>query len=750
MMKMLGRATLSIRDMVQPPTGAPRAESWHIARRAVIDQVLGHLSAEDGPWMVGLAGRSGSGKSTVAAMIAEGGVGWAGAGGAGAGDGRAQDKAVEGLVHLRALFPDGVVWLHVGRDATERLPAIMEDLAARVYEDVANSTGYGPGECPTDPKSGAAYVRDRVAPKAAGKTLRCLLVADDVWEAKVVDELRKTGMRVLVTTRKPGLVEKAGGSVVGVDRLSMDEAERLLRAAADLSPRTRLPDPAYAVIRRCDRVAMYLESVGRWSMVRGRSDSGPWYKAVRVIDEHLKKARSEEGSAGKGKGESTDTGDAILGASFDCLGAEGGMSRWLYLALAVMPDGHAFEVYEAAVLIHGHNHSEKDLEQAVEVVAALERWAVVSVAGTGLYRMHDERVDFARRLLSERGHVRTVAVRHWCAYLSSLEVVQSVDVFALVELWQALQRVARGHCVISRPYDDALAKLDISDPSYLSAAQAVALLYHAEGDDEGAEKVMQKVWERHQSTPGADPRVGVSALWYCAQGARQRGQVAEERQLLRRMDAMLGDATKDWKPCLGADDATAADESVFAHHVGLCHQSLRRTDAAEEWFKRAQKAQGVAKLGAEHPHVAFTLHGLAQCAKGRGRLPEAEDMFRQALKIKEARLGASALQVASTLRELGNCVRQDAGRLPEAKRLLSRALAIYEKKLKAGDAIIVGTRRELAWCNRGSMAGQVLRAGRHAADVLTTCLWGARAKRALIVVVPVMIIGGAVFAKRGR
>ncbi|CAM9623803.1 unnamed protein product, partial [Sphacelaria rigidula] len=83
----------------------------------------------------------------------------------------------------------------------------MQDLAQMLYENVLDSRGYPPGQSPTEPKNGTAYVQE--AMKRQG--LQCLLVADDVWETEVVQELRKTGMRVLLTTRDQVLVDDAGG-----------------------------------------------------------------------------------------------------------------------------------------------------------------------------------------------------------------------------------------------------------------------------------------------------------------------------------------------------------------------------------------------------------------------------------------------------------------------------------------------------------------------------------------------------------
>ncbi|CAM9693389.1 unnamed protein product, partial [Ectocarpus sp. 8 AP-2014] len=194
---------------------------------------------------------------------------------------------------------------------------------------------------------------------------------------------------------------------------------------------------------------------------------------------------------------SSDLRIAILRAGFECLGAEGAQSRKLYLALAVMPGGHAFEVYEAAVLLFGHEHTEHDLAQAGQVVASLERWAILTVAGPGLYRMHDARSDFARRALKDApAYEREYAVKKWQAHLSTLEVARSVEVYDLLELWQAVGRVDGAELRALHPYDSAISVLAISDPVYFRSAGAVAELYNQDGDYQGAAALMRRIWDR--------------------------------------------------------------------------------------------------------------------------------------------------------------------------------------------------------------------------------------------------------------
>ncbi|CAM9487704.1 unnamed protein product, partial [Laminaria digitata] len=123
-----------------------------------------------------------------------------------------------------------------------------------------------------------------------GEGLRCLVVADDVWDAEVVEKLRETGMQVLMTTRERSLVEE--GKRVSVEALTDQEAKDLLRATVQFPRDADLPAAAMTILDRCANVAMYVEFVGRWSILHTGEDGVPqdksaWVKVVRAIDRNL-------------------------------------------------------------------------------------------------------------------------------------------------------------------------------------------------------------------------------------------------------------------------------------------------------------------------------------------------------------------------------------------------------------------------------------------------------------------------------
>ncbi|CAN0472861.1 unnamed protein product, partial [Scytosiphon promiscuus] len=118
------------------------------------------LTEDGGPRLVGLVGDSGSGKTTAASDI------------------------VRSAEVLEA-FHDGILWMPINKGAKQRLPSLMMQLARMVYEDIGGSVGCAPATS----DDGAAYIKQSMVEGHIGKGLKCLVVADNVWEKEVVLKL---------------------------------------------------------------------------------------------------------------------------------------------------------------------------------------------------------------------------------------------------------------------------------------------------------------------------------------------------------------------------------------------------------------------------------------------------------------------------------------------------------------------------------------------------------------------------------
>ncbi len=89
-----------------------------------------------------------------------------------------------------------------------------------------------------------------------------------------------------------------------------------------------------------------------------------------------------------------------------------------------------------------------------------------------------------------------------------------------------------------------------------------------------------------------------------------------------------------------------------------------------------------AKLGQGHPDVATSLHNLGVASLNRGMVAEATDYFERALAIRRAVLGEDHPDVATSYNGLGNA-HKTRGQNDEAIALYRKALAIREKALPA-------------------------------------------------------------------
>ncbi|CAN0445251.1 unnamed protein product, partial [Ectocarpus sp. 12 AP-2014] len=93
------------------------------------------------------------------------------------------DDARTRLNCLTTLFSDCMVYLRVGKGegAADRLLPLIRKLAKAIHKDVMKSHV----DAPASDEAGESYVKRIVEQKS----LRCLVVADNVWEEEVVKKL---------------------------------------------------------------------------------------------------------------------------------------------------------------------------------------------------------------------------------------------------------------------------------------------------------------------------------------------------------------------------------------------------------------------------------------------------------------------------------------------------------------------------------------------------------------------------------
>lgn len=555
-------------------------ESWHTTREGAMDRVCDILGDDGPPTLAALTGRSGSGKTTAAAaMVGERGPIRPRAG-------ETEDQARTRLDCVRALFPDGVVWLRVGKGegAVDRLPALMRKLAKAFHENVMKMSV----RSPVLDEDGDSYVNAIVSQEY----LRCLVVADDVWESDVVEKLRKTGMWVLVTTRDVSIVEP--DEVVVLDELTPKEAAGVLRGAARLPMDERLNDDAAKILEICGHVAMDIAFVGSWSSVRTGDDGvlksrGAWADATRQIETEISAVKGLASAAGT-MADVAVSRLAVLRAGLKHLGAEHLSAQELYLALGVLPSGYAFETSAAAVVLNddvglGDHH----FQVAMAAVATLERWAVLRADTSGLYRMHDAHADFAREALMDRGDIRKPAIRRWTSHVSRPKALVNMDLYTLLGLWRALERVGGDEWWASKAYEDHLLGTS-SHPLKFHEVAVVAELYLHDKFTEPAELalLMRRVLEDCQLMGEAETGVKMVALWYLGEALLNQGLVEKYFEVIRE----LGQLTmKDpWLPGCSANASSAQMATIFNIH-GFCASRTGWLEDALEWFHKAQSAQ---------------------------------------------------------------------------------------------------------------------------------------------------------------
>lgn len=650
------------------------------------------------PRMVGLAGPCGSGKSTVASMVV------------------ARED-------VRKFFYKGVLWLPVGEGAKDRLSEVILHLARMVYETVMlracrppRISGVG-----VTPEDGAAYIHEVVNES----NLRFLVVADNVWEAEVLKELKWAGVWVLYTTRHDGLVPDS--PPLRLDRVLEKEAEAVLKRAAEIDDDTPLPRAAYELMQRCEFSVMHLAFAGRWRVVRGRSDEEAWRAAL----DHIGEAQKTDGGDGQ---QLLSWRAAMLRAGPGELASDSPQTRQLYLSLAVLPKGLAFRSAVAAVLLYGDECSAEEVEAAGDVLAVLERLSILTLEVGGKYRVHEIHADFVSECAvvavatsEDEGDLRNKALLRWKRYISTVRALNTYSSTWLVKIWDVVAEV-EGEGAVSRPYDAALAAMDPSSAKLSKALRRAARFHWRRKDRLEAYTKQYQLQLLEESRVDGDGLAVAKVLHILGMCVYKGGRKEEAEEMYLRALAIF-------EAKLGVDHLEVAHT---LYELGRCYYAAGRTAEAEEHLRRALEIE-VEKLGPhhldvastlyhlgvclyragrreeakgslrpalaiwkEHPggdrlNVAHALHSLGLCALKTGETEEAEGLLRQSLGIREEEPSANAADVASSLHYLGACASK-AGRAEDAEKLYRQALAIREEKLEANHQDLACTLHNLGVC----------------------------------------------------
>ncbi|CAN0259548.1 unnamed protein product, partial [Ectocarpus sp. 13 AM-2016] len=682
----------------------------------------GGSRASGEPPVVGVAGPSGAGKSTIASMII------------------ARDD-------VRGHFSEkGVVWLSVGQGARDRLLDVMYRLAVMVHElvvdigDSSSSPDDGPFRPPqtpdigVEPEDGAAYVREILTAeeveRSSGSFGELLVVADDVWEAEVLAELRSTGASILYTTRSEEdlLAASGGSSVLQVDEVTEGEAEEILRRAADLLDYTKLPDAAHDIIRRGGPVAMDVAYVGRWDIVRGKNDQAAWA----VVLAHVIDAQNFMKGAALLPWRS-----AVLRVGLTRLGLADQGTKELYLSLGVLPRNLSFSVDDVTALVS--DGSAEEHQAATLAIATLEQWSVLMRTEGGRYRVHHSHADMAWQGISEDPAILGPALARWRNRVSTAEAVLAWRTEELVDIWQAIWslEIGEGAKEIDQPYAEIVDAMNLSDAGAFQLLRRIAFFQWLTNEPDAACMSWSKLLASCEGSASNHPDVYVTMYTLGAHAALRifseklgatdtkastamydlgrclslAGQTREAEEYLQRALSIQGNrqglkspAVADTLYALGGCMADAGQPAVagvfYRRALAIREESLGTDDPSTVRTVRAlaqvlldtgntEEAQGLFQralvgvensLGSNHREVAVLFHGLGACALAGQEPEEAEQQFQRALAIRERSLGADQSSIAHTLYDLGRCASQ-AGRMEQAEDFYRRSLMIEEASL---------------------------------------------------------------------
>ena len=267
---------------------------------------------------------------------------------------------------IQAAFPDGIVWLNVGKEPRDLVPLFRE--AARAVGD--SLEGYD------SLQSASNRLRNHLRDKAV------LLVLDDIWNPHdaapfLIDSPRS---RLLITTRDARTAVSLGAHQQSLDVLTREQSLQLISLWSDC-PISALPLEAAEIVRECGCLPLALAMVG--ALLRGKPDR--WKNILhRLRDADLGRIRQNFPEY--------PHPDLLrtIDISMEALEEE---VRKRYLKFAVFPEDSSIPETAIGTL---WRLGQYDVEDTVDQLVDL---SLVTRDSEGRFRVHDLLLDYLRHRL---------------------------------------------------------------------------------------------------------------------------------------------------------------------------------------------------------------------------------------------------------------------------------------------------------------------------------------------------------------
>jgi WD40 repeat protein len=332
---------------------------------------------------------------------------------------------------VQQAFPDGIVWITIGRESKYDLVTIFAKLGKALGALGDDLQGYD-----TEPACINQY-KTSLAQKAV------LIVVDDVWKKSDLDPFLAESpcSRLLFTTRDASIARFAAAQQHTAEPLDLEESRALLAAWAGLNSEV-LPPEADAIIEECGSLPLALAMIGPLLQDAGRPGGEVWSDTVELLQKADLAAIASQLPPGQ------DSFFRAVEVSFQALAPE---MQERYQALAVLLEDMAaplpvletlWAVNDAEARRISRHFVDRSLAQWGGVPAGAEhegkehkpaeQGAAEQGTKTGSIRLHDLQLDYVRAQYPDRRAPDPVALNliHGAVRLSSHVIERDPEQFA--------------------------------------------------------------------------------------------------------------------------------------------------------------------------------------------------------------------------------------------------------------------------------------------------------------------------------